>query len=39
MMLDNNWMVSFGNFFIVGMFESYIVQCRFSVDACILTKI
>jgi hypothetical protein len=39
MMLINNWMESFDNFFIVGLFESYIVQCRFSVNACILTKI
>jgi hypothetical protein len=39
MMLVNNWMVLFGIFFVVGMFESYIVQCKFSVDACILSKI
>jgi hypothetical protein len=25
MMLVNNWMVLFGNFFIVNLFESYIV--------------
>jgi hypothetical protein len=35
MMLINNWMLLFGYFFIVNMFESYIV----SVDVCILTKI
>ncbi len=39
MMLISNWMVLFGNFFIVSLFESYIVQCRSSVDACIWTKI
>jgi hypothetical protein len=35
----SNWMVLFGKFFIVSPFESYIVHYKFSVDACIWTKI
>jgi hypothetical protein len=31
-------MVSFGNFFIVSPFESYIVHYKSNVDACIWTK-
>ncbi len=38
MMLVNNC-VPFGNFFVVDLFESYIVQCRFNVDVCILIKL
>jgi hypothetical protein len=34
-----NCMILFRNFFIVSVFESYIVQCKSSVDACIWTKI
>jgi hypothetical protein len=34
-----NCMVSSHNFFIVSVFESYIVQCKSSVDVCIWTKI
>jgi len=39
MMLISNWMVLFGNFFIVSLFESYIVYWRSSVDAWIWIKI
>jgi hypothetical protein len=39
MMLISNWMVLFGNFFLVSLFESYIIQCRSNAYACILTKI
>ncbi len=35
MMLINNWKVLFGDFFVVNLFESYIVQCKSGVDACI----
>jgi hypothetical protein len=35
----SNWMVSFGNFFVVSLFESYIMQWRSNVDVCIWTKI
>jgi hypothetical protein len=30
-MLVSNWMVLFGYFFIVSVFESHIVQCRSNV--------
>jgi hypothetical protein len=39
MMLVSNWMVLFGNFFIISLFESYIVKCRSSAYACIWFKI
>jgi hypothetical protein len=31
-------MVSFDKFFVVGLFKSYIPQCRSSVDECIWSK-
>jgi hypothetical protein len=39
MMLVSNWMVLVRNFFVVGLFESYNMQCRFNVDVCIWTNI
>jgi hypothetical protein len=38
-LLISNLIMSFGNFFIIGIFESYIVQCKSSVNVCIWTKI
>jgi hypothetical protein len=39
MMLVNDWMVSIGNSFVVGLLESYMVQFRFDLDVCIWTNI
>jgi hypothetical protein len=30
--LHNNWIVLLGNFFVIDMCESYIVQCKLGVD-------
>jgi hypothetical protein len=37
--LVNNCMMPFGYFFIIGAFESYIVQCIFGLEACIFINI
>ncbi len=39
MMLVSSWMVSYGNFFVVDLFEPYIVQWKSNVDVIIWTKI
>jgi hypothetical protein len=35
----NNYMMLLGNVLIIDLFESYIVQCKFDVNVCILIKI
>jgi hypothetical protein len=30
--LHNNWIVSLGNFFVIGICEMYIIQCKLGVD-------
>jgi len=37
--LQNNWIVSIGNFFIISICESHIVQCKLRVDMWIFTNI
>ncbi len=38
--LHNNWIMSLGNFFILGILcELYIVQCKLGVDIWIFTNI
>jgi hypothetical protein len=37
--LVDNRLVSCGNFFIIGAFESYILQCIFGLKACIFINI
>jgi len=37
--LHNSWIVSLGNFFIIDICESYIVQCKLGVDMWIFTNI
>ncbi len=39
MMLITDWMVLVGNYFVVSLLESYIVQFRSNPDVCIWTKI
>ncbi len=36
--LHNNWIVSLGSFFIIGICESYIIQCKLEVDKWIFIK-
>jgi hypothetical protein len=35
----SNYMVSLGNVVMIGLFQSYIVQCEQGVDVCISTNI
>jgi hypothetical protein len=37
--LHNNWIVLLGNFFIIDICESYIIQCKLGVDVWIFTNI
>jgi hypothetical protein len=37
--LFNSYMMLLGNVLIIDLFESYIVQCKFNVNVCILIKI
>ncbi len=30
--LHNNWIMSLGNFFIIGICEQYIIQCKLGVE-------
>ncbi len=37
--LHNNWIMSLGNFFVIGICELNIVQCKFEIDMWIFTNI
>lgn len=37
--LFNNYMMLLGNFLVINLFESYIVQYKFKVNVCVLIKI